>query len=225
MTWGQKEGGISFGSWNHDRWLSQQRTHRFEYVSVVGEQIRSLSSKQSKLNFKTQLHSKIAFYAVSGHKQPPVDQTIQFWHQMSKQFWKLWLTGFFWTKFRGIRILYYQLEVFSIRESTLRLTGWYLSYTIYIFLQTMKTRRVAPLMTDPPLSTSITLFAENKFIYNKKKRKRRKKGHLTHDTWHLTPDMWHITHRDDWLAGLINDRGVFKTALATPSLLNISWLG
>ena len=30
VTWGQKEGGISFGPWNHDRW--QQRTHKFEYV-------------------------------------------------------------------------------------------------------------------------------------------------------------------------------------------------
>ena len=32
VTQGQKEGGISFGPWNHDRWLSQQRTHKFEYV-------------------------------------------------------------------------------------------------------------------------------------------------------------------------------------------------
>ena len=32
MTQGQKEVGISFGPWNHDRWLSQQRTHKFEYV-------------------------------------------------------------------------------------------------------------------------------------------------------------------------------------------------
>ena len=41
------------------------------------------------------------FYAFSGHKQPPDDQTIQFWHQASKQFWKLWSTWFFGTKFRG----------------------------------------------------------------------------------------------------------------------------
>ena len=61
VTQGQKEGGIYFGPWNHERWLSQQRTHKFEYVSFVGEQIRSLSRKQSKLNFWNQLHPKIAF--------------------------------------------------------------------------------------------------------------------------------------------------------------------
>ena len=55
------EGGIYLGPWNHDRWLSWQRTHKFEYISVVGEQIRSLSSKQPKLNFWNQLHPKIAF--------------------------------------------------------------------------------------------------------------------------------------------------------------------
>ena len=27
----------------------------------------------------------------------------------------------------------------------------------------------------------------------KKKKKRRKKWHMTPDTWHLTPDMWHLT--------------------------------
>ena len=32
MTQGQKEGGKYLGPWNHDRWLSQQRTHKFEYV-------------------------------------------------------------------------------------------------------------------------------------------------------------------------------------------------
>ena len=32
MTWGQKGGGKYLGPWNHDRWLSQQRTHKFEYV-------------------------------------------------------------------------------------------------------------------------------------------------------------------------------------------------
>jgi hypothetical protein len=41
------------------------------------------------------------FYAVSGHKQPPDDQTIQFWLEVSKQFWKLWSIRFLGTKFRG----------------------------------------------------------------------------------------------------------------------------
>ena len=32
MTWDQKEGGIKLSPWNHDRWLSPQRTHEVKYV-------------------------------------------------------------------------------------------------------------------------------------------------------------------------------------------------
>ena len=32
VTRGQKEDGIYLGPWNQDRWMSQQRTHKFEYV-------------------------------------------------------------------------------------------------------------------------------------------------------------------------------------------------
>ena len=46
--------------------------------------------------FETDYTQKLHFYAVSGHKQPSDDQTIQFGHQVSKQFWKLWSTRFFW---------------------------------------------------------------------------------------------------------------------------------
>ena len=53
------------------------------------------------LTFETNYTQKLHFYAVSGHKPPPDDQTIQFWHQVSKQFWKLWSHGFLGTKFRG----------------------------------------------------------------------------------------------------------------------------
>ena len=77
-----------------DDWLNKGNTN-LNMFFVVGEQIRSLSSKELKLNFWNQLHPKIAFYAVSGHKQSPDNQTIQFWHQVSKEFWKLWLTHFF----------------------------------------------------------------------------------------------------------------------------------
>ena len=86
VTRGQKEGGISFGPWNHDRWLSQQ--------------IRRWSSKQSKLTFWNQLHPEIAFLC---RFWTPVTcrQTIQFWHQVSKQFWKLWSTRFFGDQVKG----------------------------------------------------------------------------------------------------------------------------
>ena len=57
----KKEGGISFGPSNHDRWLIQQRMHKFEYVLCCCWTNYSLSSKQSKLNFWNQLHPKIAF--------------------------------------------------------------------------------------------------------------------------------------------------------------------
>ena len=61
VTQGQKEGGISFGHWNLDRWLSQQRTHKFEYVFCCWWTNQELKQKQSKLNFWNQLHPKIAF--------------------------------------------------------------------------------------------------------------------------------------------------------------------
>ena len=60
VTRGQKEGRISYGLWNHDRWLSNKGHTNLNSFSVVGEQIRGLSSKQSKLNFWNQLHPKIA---------------------------------------------------------------------------------------------------------------------------------------------------------------------
>ena len=77
-----------------DDWVNKGHTN-LNIFSVVGEQIRSLSSKLSKLNFETNYTQKLHFYAVSGHKQPPDDQTLQFLHKVSKQFWKLWLTRFF----------------------------------------------------------------------------------------------------------------------------------
>ena len=55
---------------------------------VFGEQIRSLSSKQSKLKILTNYTQKLHFYVVSRHKQPPDDQTIQCQHQVSKKILK-----------------------------------------------------------------------------------------------------------------------------------------
>ena len=37
---------------------------------------------------------------------PPDNQTIQLWHQVSQQFWMLWPTRFFGTKFRGDRTFF-----------------------------------------------------------------------------------------------------------------------
>ena len=65
-------------------------------VSVFGNEIKSLSSIQPNLNFWNQLHLKIPFYAVFCHKQPPDDQIIQFWRQVSMQLWKKWPTRFYW---------------------------------------------------------------------------------------------------------------------------------
>ena len=56
-----KKGGIYLSSWNHDRLLSQQRTTKLNMYSVFGEQMKSLSSKQSKLNFWNRLHPTFAF--------------------------------------------------------------------------------------------------------------------------------------------------------------------
>ena len=42
--------------------------------------------------FETDYTQILHFYAVSEHKQSPDNQTIQFLHQVSKKFWKLWST-------------------------------------------------------------------------------------------------------------------------------------
>ena len=44
--------------------------------------------------FETYCTQNLHFYAVYWQKQPLDDQTIQFWHQVSEQFWKLWPTCF-----------------------------------------------------------------------------------------------------------------------------------
>ena len=83
-----------------DDWVRKGQTKLGRY-SLFGKQIKSLSIYQSKLNFWNRLDPKIAFLYHCWHKQPPDDQTIQFWHQVSKQFWKIWQTRFFWRKFKG----------------------------------------------------------------------------------------------------------------------------
>ena len=128
VTWDQKEGGIYLGPWIHDRWLSSQRTH-LNMFSSVGEKIRSLSRKQSKLNFWNQLLLKIAFlcrfWTQTANWQP--NHTIL--TSNVKAILKAMInTVFFGTKFRGVIIFYYWWEVFSTRESTLGLTFWSLSY-------------------------------------------------------------------------------------------------
>ena len=62
------------------------------------------------------------FYAVPGHKQPPDNQIIQFWHQVPKQFWKLWPTHFFGTEFKGGHNVFIYSGRLSQRERVL--WGW-----------------------------------------------------------------------------------------------------
>ncbi len=104
-----------------DDWVYKGHTN-LNIFSVFGEQVRNLSSKQSKLNFETNYTQKLHFYAVSGHKQPPDDQTIQFWHQVSKQFWKLWSTRFFWDQAYGGSEFFINGGRFFQRERVL--WGW-----------------------------------------------------------------------------------------------------
>ena len=56
MTWGQKKSGIYLGLWNPDR-----RNTKLNMIPVFGEKIKTLSSKQPKLNRTHWLHPKIAF--------------------------------------------------------------------------------------------------------------------------------------------------------------------
>ena len=64
-------------------------------LTVFGEQIMGVSSWKTKLYFWNRLTQKIVFFVVSWHKQPPSDIIVKFWPQVSQQFWKLWLTHFF----------------------------------------------------------------------------------------------------------------------------------
>ena len=59
VTRGQKEGGKYLGPWDQDRWLSQQRTHNFEYVFGCLWINQELKQK-TKLNVWNQLHPKNA---------------------------------------------------------------------------------------------------------------------------------------------------------------------
>ena len=66
------------------------------WFQFVSEAFKSSYNKQSKLNFRNRLHTKMHFYVVSWQKQPPDDPTIIFWPKASLQFGKLWPTCFFW---------------------------------------------------------------------------------------------------------------------------------
>ena len=79
-----------------------------------------------KVKLLKQANPKIAFYAVSWHKQPNDNQTTQFLHQVSMQFGKLWQTQVFLAPSLGCQIFFFNLwlEVFETRESILGLTGW-----------------------------------------------------------------------------------------------------
>ena len=59
-----------------------------------------ISSKQQKLNLWNRLDQKYNLYAVCRHKQPSENQTKQFWHHVSMEFWKLFPTHFLGTKFK-----------------------------------------------------------------------------------------------------------------------------
>ena len=99
--------------------------------------------------------------------------------------------------------------------------------------------KTAPLITDPPLNSSTTLY---------KKKIKKKMWHLTPDTWHVTHDMWHIVGGEHylkisapqliwfgidsglkklnkrityWINELIIDKCLYRTAPATPCLILI----
>ena len=61
MTQGQKEVGIYLSPLNHDKWLSLHTNLNFLLLLFLVKKIKSLSSKQSKLNIWNRLHAKIAF--------------------------------------------------------------------------------------------------------------------------------------------------------------------
>ena len=71
-----KEGGIYLGPWNHDRWLSQQRTHNLNMFLFLANKSGAWAGNSQSWTFETNYIQKLHFYAFSGHKQLPDDQTI-----------------------------------------------------------------------------------------------------------------------------------------------------
>ena len=62
------------------------------------------------------------FKSVCWHQQPPDNQTIKNWHQVSMQFWKIWSTRFFGTQLRGDQNLLFTVGGFFQQERVL--WGW-----------------------------------------------------------------------------------------------------
>ena len=103
---------------------------KLNVFSVLDEQIKSLSSKQSKLNFWNRLNPKFAFLCRL------LTQTAT-WrpnHQILTLSVTAILKAMTDTVFLGptlgvVRIFHLRLEVFWTKESTLRLTAWTFSYS------------------------------------------------------------------------------------------------
>ena len=111
-------------------WVRKGQT-KLSMYSVFGEQIKSLSSNQSKLNFWNRLHPKFALLCRF------LTQTATWWpnhpilassDQSNSESYDQ--HSFFGTKFMGGQNFYLHWEVFTTRERTLGLTGWTFSYTI-----------------------------------------------------------------------------------------------
>ena len=65
-----KKGEIYLSPWNHDKWMSPQKTHKVEYVSIFLKQTMSLCSKQSKFTFGsdyTKKYTIMPFVGANSH--------------------------------------------------------------------------------------------------------------------------------------------------------------
>ena len=113
VTQGQKEGGLYLGPWNCNKWMSQQRTHKFEYVFRCWWINQELKQKQSKLNFWNQLQPKRAFlcrfWTKNSHlSTKPYNFDIKYPSNSESYDHH----GFFGTMFRGGQSFLLKVEVF-----------------------------------------------------------------------------------------------------------------
>ena len=111
-----------------DDWVRKGQT-KLNMFSVLDEQIKSLSSKQSKLNFWNRLNPKFAFLcrlltqtATWRPNHPILTSSVTAILKAMTD------TVFLGPSLGVVRIFYLRLEVFSTRESTLRLTARTFSY-------------------------------------------------------------------------------------------------
>ena len=141
-----KNGGLYLRPWNPYRWLSPQRTHKVEYVSIfLLSKLRAYAVNSQSLTFQSDYIQKVHFSCCLLTQiatwQP--NQTIL--TSSVKAILKAMINKVVLEPSLGVvRIFYSWWEVFSTRESTLRLTAHTSSFVIMSYSEMLTFRCLLP---------------------------------------------------------------------------------